>query len=113
MCKLVAGRGRVAGAVHGFDDHCVYALGAGIDEVLIHPGGDGQGTHDTVHIDLVLNGVLGIYIIGRLCPADIELPPPLSETRCKLVGAVGGTVSLLGCVVRVTGLLVDLLFDVS
>ena len=77
MRELVAWRGRVAGPVHGSNDHCVYALGAGIDEVLIHPGGDGQGTHDTVYIDLVLNGVLRIHIVGGLRPANIELPATL------------------------------------
>lgn len=84
MRKLVAGRRRVAGPVHGFDDHCVYALGLCIDEVLIHPGGDGQGTHDTVYIDLVLNGVLGIHIVGGLRPANIELPAAIVGDKMQV-----------------------------
>ena len=73
MRKLVAWRRRVAGPVHGFDNHCVYALGACIDEVLIHPGGHSQGTQDTVYVDLILNEMLGINIIGGRRPANIEL----------------------------------------
>ena len=53
MRQLIAWRRRVAGPVHGFDDEGVYTVGGGVDEVLVHPGRDGQGTQHTVDIDLI------------------------------------------------------------
>ena len=51
--QLVAGGRCVAAPVHGFDDEGVYAVGGGVDEVLVHPGRDGQGTQHTVDVDLI------------------------------------------------------------
>jgi hypothetical protein len=53
MRQLIAGRRHVAGPVHGFDDEGVYTVGRGVDEVLVHPGRDGQGTQHTVDVDLI------------------------------------------------------------